>query len=79
MLVVASVAIALVAFIIYVLERQSKGLHIDWIDASKLSVFGGLLTAGVVFAVTADTGVVASVIESVAEPATEMFVGVPTF
>ena len=54
MLVITSVAVALVVFIIYALERRSRDKPIDWIDASKLSLFGGLLTSGVVFATTSD-------------------------
>ena len=83
MLVVASVGVALVVFIIYALERRSKDQTIVWPDAMKLSLFGGLLTSGVVFASTAD---VASIPETVAAVVTEtqavaqdMFVGTPSF
>ena len=83
MLVVASVGVALVVFIIYALERRSKDQTSVWPDAMKLSLFGGLLTSGVVFASTAD---VASIPETVAAVVTEtqavaqdMFVGTPSF
>ena len=83
MLVVAAVGVALVVFIIYALERRSKDESIVWPDAVKLSLFGGLLTCGIVFASTAD---VASIPETVAAVVTEtqavaqdMFVGTPSF
>jgi uncharacterized membrane protein YdcZ (DUF606 family) len=83
MLVVASVGVALVVFIIYALERRSKDQSIVWPDAIKLSLFGGLLTSGVVFSSTAD---IASIPETVAAVVTEtqavaqdMFVGTPSF
>jgi hypothetical protein len=80
MIVVASLAVALVAFIAYALDRKSKGEPISWETAGKLSLFGGLVTSGVVFA-TGTEGVaeaVKTVTESV--PAVQdMFVGLPTF
>lgn len=80
MLVVASLAVAIVAFILYALERRSKGQPIEWADAGKISIFSGLVTSGVVFATTAEAvpEVVATVTEKVAE-AQDMFVGTPTF
>jgi len=83
MIIVASVAVALVAFILYALDRKSKGEPIAWDTAGKLSLFGGLITSGVVFASTSD-GVV-EVVKTVSEnvPAIpsvqDMFVGQPTF
>jgi hypothetical protein len=83
MIVVASVAVALVAFILYALDRKSKGEPIAWDTAGKLSLFGGLITSGVVFASTTD-GVVEAV-KTVAEnvpivsSVQDMFVGQPTF
>lgn len=78
LLIISSIAVALVTFIIYALERRSKSESIVWEDASKLSVFGGLITAGIVFATTSD---VKAAVETVAElPAVqEMFVGIPSF
>jgi len=78
MIVIASIAVSLVAFILYALERRSKQEPIVWEDALKLSVFGGLLSAGVVFAATAET--VQEVVGAVDVAAIqEMFVGTPTF
>ena len=74
MLVVISVAVALVAFILYALERRSKDEPIVWVDALKFSVFGGLTSAGIVFATTAESSVpdLPAVVQ-------EMFVGSPSF
>ena len=78
MIVIASVAVSLVAFILYALERRAKKEPIVWEDALKLSVFGGLLSAGVVFAATAES--VKEVIGGVDIPnVQDMFVGTPTF
>lgn len=82
MLVLSSVGVALVVFILYALERRGKGESIRWEDAMKLSLFGGAITAGVVFAVTADTSnlpVIKDVVETVTDSAQEIFLGQPTF
>ncbi len=82
MLVVASLAVAMVAFILYALERRSKGESIAWGDAGKISLFSGLVTSGVVFATTADVASIPEVATAVSEKVAEaqdMFVGVPTF
>lgn len=76
----SSIAVALVAFIIYALERRSKSEAIVWEDASKLSVFGGLLTAGIVFATTSDVKTAVETVAAVELPVVqEMFVGTPSF
>jgi len=80
MIAIAGVAVALVCFILYALDRKSKGEPIAWDTASKLSLFGGLLTSGVVFATTSDIPAVAEVVKDVVpEVAQDMFVGKPTF
>ena len=79
LLLVASIAVALVAFIIYALERRSKSEPIVWEDASKLSVFGGLVTAGIVFATTSDVKAVVDTTVELANASQEMFVGTPSF
>ena len=81
MIVIASVAVALVSFILYALDRKSKSEPISWETAGKLSLFGGLVTSGVVFA-TNSTESVTEVVKSVAENipvSQDMFIGVPTF
>jgi len=83
MIVIASLAVGLVAFIVYALERRSKEEPIVWESAGKLALFSGLVTSGVVFATTTDlTGVsevVNSVAPSITEAAQDMFVGTPSF
>ncbi len=82
-IIVASIAVALVAFILYALERKSKGEPISWEHAGKLSLFGGLVTAGVVFATTVEPvhEVVKDIVKesSLIPDVQEMFVGTPTF
>jgi len=78
MLVIESISVALVAFILYALERRSKQEPIVWEDAMKMSVFGGLITSGVVFASTAET--IKEVVSSVEiKDVQDMFVGTPSF
>ena len=81
MIVITAVAVALVVFILYALERKSKDKPIDWIDAGKLTLFGGLLSSGVVFATTSD--VASTAVETVTKvdipSVQDMFVGIPTF
>jgi hypothetical protein len=81
MLIIASIAVALVTFIVYALERKSKGETIRYEDALKLSLFGGLITSGVVFASTADSvpEVTKTVTETIPAAVQEMFVGSPSF
>ena len=80
MLVITSIAVALVVFILYALERKSKDQPIDWIDAGKLTVFGGLLSSGVVFATTGEIPDVVQTVTKVDIPTVQdMFVGIPTF
>jgi hypothetical protein len=79
MIVVAPVAVALLCFILYALERKSKSEPIDWTQASKLTVFGGLITSGVVFA-TSGEGMpdLTKALPTMSETQ-DMFVGLPTF
>lgn len=75
---IAAVSVALVCFIVYALERRSKGEPIDWVDAGKLSLFGGIISAGVVFATTTD--VVTDAVKTMDIPSVQdMFIGRPTF
>jgi uncharacterized membrane protein len=75
---IAAVSVALVCFIVYALERRSKGEPINWTDAGKLSLFGGIISAGVVFATTTD--VVTDAVKTMEVPSVQdMFIGRPTF
>jgi uncharacterized membrane protein len=78
MIPIAAISVALVCFIVYALERRSKSEPIDWADAGKLSLFGGIISAGVVFATTTD--VVTDAVKNMDIPSVQdMFVGKPTF
>jgi len=78
MIAIAAISVALVCFIVYALERRSKDEPIDWTDAGKLSLFGGIISAGVVFATTTD--VVTDAVKNMEIPSVQdMFVGKPTF
>lgn len=80
MIIVASLAVAIVSFILYALDRRSKGEPISWETAGKLSLFGGLLTSGVVFSTTAETvSDVAKTVTDTVASTQDMFVGQPTF
>jgi hypothetical protein len=83
MMLVVPVAVALVCFIIYAIDRRSKGEPISWESALKLSGFGGMLASGVVFATGPEVVQEAVNVAAEASPALaaaqEMFVGVPTF
>lgn len=81
MIVITSIAVALVVFILYALERKSKEQPIDWIDASKLTLFGGILSSGIVFATTSDMApAIMEAVSNVELPnVQDMFVGTPTF
>ena len=80
MIVVASVAVAIVCFILYTLDRKSKSEPIDWTQASKLSVFGGIITAGVVFATSGENiPDLTKPLQTLVSETQDMFVGVPTF
>ena len=81
MTLVISLAVAIVAFILYTLERKSKDEPIVWVDAMKLSLFGGIISAGIVFTTTAETvtTAVTEVIKDIPAVTQEMFVGSPSF
>jgi len=50
-LVTAAIGVALLCFIIYALDRRSRSEPIVWEQAGKLSIFGGIVAAGLVFAI----------------------------
>ena len=80
MIIVASIAVAIVCFILYALDRKSKLEPINWSQASKLSVFGGLITAGVVFATSGENMPdLTKPLQTLSSETQDMFVGVPTF
>lgn len=80
MIVYVAVAVGLVCFILYVLDRKSKSEPIDWLTAIKITIFGSVLAGGVTFA-TATEKVVEVIKQLPPEvpPTQDMFVGIPTF
>lgn len=72
--------VAVVAFVLYVWERTSKSQDIDWMDAGKLALGAGGVSAGIAYAVGSD-GVDAAVdsVASAAAATQEMFTGKPQF
>ena len=69
--------IAVIAFVLYIWDRRSKGADIEWLDAGKIAITAGGAAGGIAYAVGADD--VAGVVTSVADKAQEMFVGKPEF
>lgn len=69
--------VAVLAMVLYVWDRNSKGESIDWLDAGKLGLGAGGVATGIAYAVGSEDG--AQVVASVAETAQEMFVGKPEF
>jgi hypothetical protein len=76
-----ALAVALICFILYALDRRFRSEPIDWMSASKLTVLGGLLSGGIAYTVSSPEAVVevAKAVLPEAPVAQEMFVGVPTF
>jgi hypothetical protein len=78
-IVYVSVGVALVTFILYALDRRSKQEQIDWLTATKLMLFGGLMSGGIVYVTQTPEAV--EIIQAIPEGPVlqEMFVGNPTF
>jgi len=70
-------AVMIVAALLYVLERRSKGVPVDYLDLAKLTLGSGVITSGVVYTVGTDS--VVEVAETVTTVAQDMFVGKPDF
>jgi hypothetical protein len=79
MSIYVAVAVAIICFILYALDRRFKGEPIDWFSASKLTVLGGLLSGGIAYTVSSPEVIAEVVKTEVTAPAQEMFVGVPSF
>jgi hypothetical protein len=79
MSIYVAVAVAIICFILYALDRRFKGEPIDWFSASKLTVLGGLLSGGIAYTVSSPEVIAEVVKTEVPAPAQEMFVGVPSF
>jgi predicted cation transporter len=76
-----ALAVALICFILYALDRRFRSEPIDWMTAAKLTILGGLLSGGIAYTVSSPEVIVEAVKSVVPEtPAVqEMFVGTPTF
>ena len=70
-------AVAVIAFVLYIWDRKTKGADIEWLDAGKLALGAGGAAGGIAYAVGADE--VAEAVSTVADKAQEMFVGKPEF
>lgn len=69
--------VAVIAFVLYIWDRNTKNEPVDWLDAGKLALGAGGVATGVAYAVGPD-GVVDSV-TSAASAAQDMFVGKPNW
>ena len=69
--------VAVIAFVLYIWDRKTKGEDIEWLDAGKLALGAGGAAGGIAYAVGAED--VADAVTSVATQAQEMFVGKPEF
>lgn len=69
--------VAVVAFVLYVWERNSKGQDVEWLDAGKLALGAGGVAGGVAYAVGSD--VAEAAVESVTSVAQDMFTGKAEF
>ena len=76
-----ALAVALICFILYALDRRFRSEPIEWMTAAKLTILGGLLSGGIAYTVSSPEAIVEAVKSVVPETpaAQEMFIGVPTF
>jgi hypothetical protein len=69
--------VAVIAFVLYIWDRKTKGVEIEWMDAGKLALGAGGAAGGIAYAVGSED--VAEAVSQVADKAQEMFVGKPEF
>jgi hypothetical protein len=69
--------VAVIAFVLYIWDRKTKGAEIEWLDAGKLALGAGGAAGGIAYAVGTED--VADAVSTVADKAQEMFVGKPEF
>lgn len=69
--------VAVTAFVLYVWDRTTKGIPIEWLDAGKLSLGAGSVAGGIAYALGSEDAVEA--VSSVTHAAQEMFLGKPEF
>ncbi len=51
MLAMIAGVIAVIAFVLYIWDRKSKGEEIEWLDAGKIALTAGGAAGGVAYAV----------------------------
>ena len=73
----AAGVVAVIAFVLYIWDRKTKGVEIEWMDAGKLALGAGGAAGGIAYAVGSED--VAEAVSQVADKAQEMFVGKPEF
>jgi hypothetical protein len=69
--------VAVIAFVLYIWDRKTKGAEVEWLDAGKLALSAGGAAGGIAYAVGAEE--VTDAVSAVATQAQEMFVGKPEF
>ena len=69
--------VAVIAFVLYIWDRKSKGAEVEWLDAGKLALTAGGAAGGIAYAVGSDD--VVEAVTTVTDKAQEMFVGKPEF
>ena len=74
---IVALAVAVVAFVLYIWDRRTKQQTLDYGDATKIALGAGTIASGVAYAVGGEN--IADAIESVTESAQEMFVGKPAW
>ncbi len=67
----------MLAFVLYIWDRKSKGVEVEWLDAGKLALSAGGAAGGIAYAVGSED--VADAVAVVTDKAQEMFVGKPEF
>lgn len=71
-------AVAIVMFILYTLDRKSKGEPIAWDSALKFGVFGALIGGGIPFVLQGGEIAIPEALPEI-PVIQDMFVGNPTF
>ena len=74
--------VAVVAVILYAVERYTQKKPVEWMDASKIGLLSGAGAGGIVYAMGGGDSAVATVTEmasSASSSVQDMFVGKPSF
>jgi uncharacterized membrane protein YeiH len=74
--------VALVAVVLYAVERYTQKKPVEWMDASKIGLLSGAGAGGIVYALGGGENAVSAVAEmasSAGGAVQDMFVGKPSF